>query len=360
MDGSLVLQEARRACLDLMRGSVVRLVCFASLTFISTHGRAAETSSTIEDWEQYVKAVEKLSKSLTLTPLVLSESKIGPGGIIDVYCSLVSASSKELTMPKRPPPFVPGAASAITTKNSTQNTDFCRQVWGVRRKGGRQMVSSSSSGVSFDVIRPGDKMELTNRILYDNLKLSPGEWEVVLSCVSPTGGKILYTRTASFTVVNAKSSASGQDSNKSTQSESEIHNAILKKLIPALRLGDVTLSSASVKRGSDLTAGCRLVNSTSKDIEFELPPGLPSGYFILMENWHVRRLPEENERIQPLGGDNHRAPGGKSFRAGDAIEFKKVVSTADLEPGSYELVLEVRSFTKFYFAQRRQRFRVEK
>ncbi len=53
-------------------------------------------------------------------------------------------------------------------------------------------------------------------------------------------------------------------------------------------------------------------------------------------------------------------PSGNSFGAGRVVELNRTITTLELEPGAYEVTLEVKTFPESVIALRKQRFKVVK
>ncbi len=312
--------------------------------------------SSAKTWEKYEKEIELLHKQLTMTPLTLTKTKVGPGEGIVVSCSLVNETKAELIPPQAPAgdDTALGKASQISAERRA-----CHVAWGLRRKDGRAPGSTykgtlGAGWVQFVSLRPGERHELSQVVDVDKLNLISGECEVVMICYAPTGGKTLFTRTAVFTVDNPKALTPAQIAQKA-KTEAEQALTAVKKLASGLRVGELTLSNANVTKGANLIAGCQLSNATAADIE--LPAEI--AHRVLIEQWYVTKVPAGRRR-DPYGGAMIAMPSGNSFGAGRVVELNRTITTLELEPGAYEVTLEVKTFPESVIALRKQRFKVVK
>lgn len=326
------------------------------LNTIFLSGLVAAESSSIEEWVKYEKEIENFSRSLTLTPLVLSKARLVPGDVATVHSSLVTRSNRDLVPPSRPAPMGQDTTLDRAVRSSDER-DVCMQSWSLRRRGDKQSVSVRFSKISLPVLRPGEKIDLSLTIAVDALNLASGEWELTLQCIAPTGGKVLFERAIFFTVDNPRSVDKDLAAGKRKKQEDELVAAVSRRLASALRLGELSLSVDSVKKGSYVEVGCKLSNTGKEDVVIAMPPDLSDVHFFY-EQWFLTKVPAANARRDPYGFTMLRTPRENRFDAGASMDIRQKVDTGSLEPGTYEIVLEVRTKPGTLIGMSKKRFKV--
>lgn len=330
---------------------------FAVLVFEATvrSANAAEPPAA-RTWEKYNKEIEVFHRSIELTPLSLSKQLIGAGDAVIVSCSFVNKGNAELIPPLPPAPPPGSDAPRDRIAQIAVERKICHLAWALRRKDDKASALALSNGsVMVASLRPGEKIVVSQIISADNLNLRSGEWDVTLTCIAPTGGKVLFSRTAVLRVANPQALSEGQMAQKRKR-EVELTSTASRQLLAGLRMGELTLSNQNVVKGAELSASCRLANPSAKDIV--VPSELAERVFY--EQWYLTKQTVGQGRREPYGGALLPLPGENSFAAGKFMDVSTKISTRELEPGTYEVVLEVKTCDEVLIGTRKQKFKVVK
>lgn len=307
-------------------------------------------------WEKYNKEIEAFHRSIELTPLSLSKQLIGGGDEVVVSCSFVNKGNAELIPPLPPAPAPGRDAPRDRLAQVAVERKICHLVWTLRRKDDKAPALTLSNGsVMVASLRPGEKIGLSEIISADKLNLRSGEWDVSLTCIAPTGGKVLFSRTVILRVTNPQALSEGQMAQK-RKKDAELASVVSRQLVAGLRMGELTLSNENVAKGAELSASCQLTNPSGKDII--VPPELGEKAFY--EQWYLTKQPAPNGRWEPYGFRMLSLPEGNAFAFGKSMDVSTKISTRELELGTYEVVLAVKTCDEVVIGTRKQKFKVVK
>lgn len=345
----------------MRRAVSFRVAPFAVFLFplLAVLAPAAEKGS-LKAKANYLKDLEKFQKSLTLSPITLEKTDLKAGDVVKPTASLINQTAEELIVPQSP------------GESASAHQSLAGLIhWSLRRKDGKpvdptDVPNAGKKGVhpyvlflgsvSFSGLKPGGKHELPVwDIDVNKLNLASGDYEVTASFVTDGSlRKVIATQAAAFTVDNPNAIPAAQVILKRKE-EQAIRAAISRQMAATLKLSELTLSNTNVQKGGTLSAGCQLTNPTAKDVSVP-----PESKYVLGDQWYLTKLPYPNQQREPYGGGSRDLPDKAGFGAGKSIELSMTVSTNDLEPGSYELAVEVNDIAGVVIGVRKQKFRVVK
>lgn len=345
----------------LRRAVSFRVAPFALFLFplLAVFAPAAEKGSP-KAKSNYLKDLEKFQKSLTLSPITLAKTDLKAGDVVKPAAALINQTAEELIVPQ-----APGESA-----NAHQSLAGLIH-WSLRRKDGKPVDPTVApdagkkgarpywlflGSVSFSRLEPGEKHVLPARdIDVDKFNLASGDYEVTASFVTDDSlNKVIATQVAAFTVDNPNAIPPAQVIQKRKEGQA-IWATISRQMATTLRLGEISLSNTNVQKGVSISAGCQLANPTAKDVS--VPP--ESGY-VFGNQWYLTKLPYPRQRREPYASANEHLPDKDRFGAGKSIQISTIISTDDLEPGSYEVAVEINDIAGAVISLRKQRFRVVK
>lgn len=336
-------------------------LALVSSAFAATPRSGATVSA--DDRERYALEVESMWKSIELTPIQMDRVLLLPGDVVRPFCSVVNTSGASVAVPP-----MPGAKSGET---------LCMLAyveWTIRRLDGKALTCTGpgyGSAVvdrkSFCLFRGMIYFRNPDRMIVPGLSqlvpawevdvikhdLASGEYELALNCSVPDAGwRRLVAKQA--IIFNVDNSPAG----RAAATQRRVVSGLLQG---SVKLGDLVLSDSSVARGGSLEAEVKLINATPAAITLPVDNlrGAP-----FTQKWYLTRFPYSGYR---------NTLSCRSFMGGTKDESGKLVldpgvfgvasekpSTDKLEPGTYEIAVELLDASGAQLGTRMRKFDVTK
>jgi hypothetical protein len=326
---------------------------FASvLALLTVDARSAEDPKRIA---KYQAEMAKVYKAIEVKPVQLDKTVVKPGEKLKATSALVNKSAEDFVIPP-----VPGtAADAILGDED----------WYLRKlDGNKKSERTRRHGliVRRTELKAGEEIPLkfwAGEVDPKEENLASGRYEISVDFLS-TGNKVVGTAAAVFEVVNPDYVDPAVLGRKRKQ-EGDKLAAYGKEIFASLRLADLTIGSATVKKGVVLQATSNLVNMSKADVVLPDDPvfrtiGKRATYdkryaIIGMYQWTVEK---GGTTATGAGGAVFEMPKDGVFPAGFEMPFNNSIETKDLPAGQYELVLTIRDCANKVVGVKKQRFRV--
>lgn len=288
-------------------------------------------------------------KSLVLSPMTIDRTVVKNGEVLRPTVTLTNTSKVALVVP------------AMPGKSASNNQKAGVESWSLRsldRK--RKDEEPMHWGLIhwLQQIPAGQVIPLNYNSYIDPAKmnLESGDYELSVE-FEGADGRIVGKRAARFKVENA-ARIDPAILAKQRKEEQAKRAAAGTKVYPFLQVGDIVLDTDTVKRGLPVTGRCALANTGQADLI--LPPEFQydtdrgkARYNIGSEQWYC----ESSKGREAIRGSIILC--GEAIAAGRPVELVTAMSTGDLEPGRYWLVVEISDAVGQKIGTRKQPFTVK-
>ena len=343
---------------------------FLVVTFLISSTGWAQDSKTES---RYLKDLEKLRKGVKLMPIKLDKTEYSADDVFKPVAVFRNTTTVDLVIP-----LLPGVA----VSESTNNIPYALCSWQLHRKDNKDVfidrAFNKSDTMSFvpiltvdgSMIKTGGDSQIPFpwKDTIKKLNLAPGQYELILetypvpirSSLSPTfskkisevsDGNLRASQKVIFSVENPdyKKMATG-DAKKDTESVLRKNEPIIRKMISTLKVSELTISNTEVKKGTDFSAKCYLENPTKENLVYSTSNRLSFCY-----QWWIKKLTgvkgNMKQVAQPDGGgifhpvifENRVRNEDQdiTITPGLSYEIKETKRTDDLDPGLYELSVDI-------------------
>ncbi len=304
---------------------------------------------------KYKSEMDRISKSLVVRPLELDKTVVRSGEVLKGSALLVNESQTDFVVP--------------VALGTSGDSILGYEEWYFRKiDAGKKTEPSRRHGliVRMPEIKSGQQVKLdfwAGEVDPKAENLQSGVYE--LTVVFADGNrKAVGSSSATFEVINPDylEPAALLRIRKQEQDKLTAH---AKAIYANLKLSEMSIGAATVKRGVVIQASSGLVNLSKVDIVLPDDPvfrmiGKQSVFnkrdaIIGMYQWTVER---GGSSVIGAGGSVFLMPRDGVFPSGFEMPLRNAVDTKDLLPGSYDLVLTVRDCAQKVVGVRKQRFRV--
>lgn len=318
---------------------------------------AAAPGDKTPEVKQRERELDQLCKALKISPITLDRPVVKAGEQLAASCVLENISGADVTLP-----LSPGAPAGTVPR-------FGGDGWHLRyldaggKAGEREYIWGSL--IPSRVVKQGEKLAAYCHIDPSAQNLRTGNYELTVDFSFSGGkladgavvqGRVIGQASARFRVENPNRIADDVIAKQRKQEAADLA-AKVKAFYGAAILQPLELSARTVKQGASVEVFSSLKNTSRSEVPCDWvdPVGKVQWYVDKVEGGSV---PSGDQR-KPHAGDVVDIPARKLL-PGQLCQIKTLVPTADLEPGTYEVCLEIQDSTGKLLSSRKTRFKVTK
>lgn len=337
--------------------------------FASAASNASAKSADPKEQARYARDIEQMWKSIELSPIKFDKPLLQPGDVVKPVCEVTNNTSASVTVP--PPPGSQSGAIGYSVAGIE---------WTLRRLDGKALDSpgpgygaAAVDAKSFCLFRgsitqqglfaPGQSVRVP---VWDvdvtKHNLASGKYELAVNCFVPDAGykKVIAKKAVVFEVDNP-SAKTPEEIKREAAELAARRKAVSKSIQGALKLGELLLSNTSVSRGTTFNVQLKLSNVSKADVVI---PVDTMGKEPFTQQWYLTKVPFSGPR-DPSGGHIFAVgtpdpSGNLVIAAGEVRDIENSQATDDLEPGTYEVAVEITDASGASLGLRKQKFRVTK
>lgn len=291
-----------------------------------------------KDTREFGKLIDKMGRSLKASPVELDRALIRPGEDFGARAFLVNHGAADLAMP--PDPWRPAE------KGLYSGSWYVRRLDG-RGKFGKESNVSNDNRMPAEVIKAGERLECRCRFDPFVWNLESGDYEMIVKFADGKWG----TSRAVFRVENPGHVPDSQ-LRRDTERQKEADAAMMRSFLSGVTLQPLQLSARSVKAGADVDATSGLVNAGRTALS------APGESALLSVDWYLDDGTPMVEGLRRVYRHEDLDLNSRKLEPGASIPLRVQVSGADLKPGNYELILEVKDSSGRSLPSRRAKLRV--